>query len=36
MPRRHHSGVLTVGWSPDGRWLVTASTDGAAMVWQIL
>lgn len=30
---KHSSGVLTVAWSPDGRWLATGCLDANAYLW---
>ncbi|HEX5754497.1 MAG TPA: hypothetical protein VFZ09_50400, partial [Archangium sp.] len=31
--RGHESGVSSAAFSPDGKWVVTASSDGTARVW---
>jgi WD40 repeat protein len=31
----HQSWVRTAVFSPDGRFIITASTDGTARIWQI-
>ena len=31
---RHNAGLLTASFSPDGRWVVTASADHTARVWE--
>jgi WD40 repeat protein len=30
----HRAGVTAVSWSPDGKWLATASEDGTAKTWE--
>ena len=33
-PLRHDKSVLAASFSPDGRWVVTASDDQTARVWE--
>ena len=33
-PLRHDDGVLSAAFSPDGRFVVTASMDGTARLWE--
>lgn len=36
LARLHHDGpVNSVAFSPDGRWIITGSTDGTARVWDV-
>src|SRR6516225_1267941 len=30
----HRDGVAAVSWSPDGKWLATASDDGTVKLWE--
>src|SRR5271157_5644158 len=32
---RHDASLITASFSPDGRWVVTASEDGTARVWEM-
>src|SRR5258708_1941281 len=32
---RHDASLITASFSPDGRWVVTASEDGTARVWEV-
>src|SRR5271157_5229095 len=32
---RHDANLITASFSPDGRWVVTASEDGTARVWEV-
>jgi WD40 repeat protein/serine/threonine protein kinase len=33
-PLRHEKGVMSAAFGPDGRWVVTASADNTARVWE--
>lgn len=35
-PRAHRRPVRQIDWSPDGRKIATASSDGTARVWEVL
>src|SRR5260370_41966223 len=32
---RHDANLITASFSPDGQWVVTASEDGTARVWEV-